>query len=404
MLGYLGAAVPLSAILALLLGWQKPSAAVLAALGILLVLSPLAFIVSRRWVARLDEIEDYHHRGSLADDLIPSQFSARKLTWLSGIGALFGVLIGSSAGALRAADASALWVIAGGLVGALAGALLAAEGNGGPALSGRFWRGGTLATSPTFAVLRSLLLLLAGSFLGLMIGSLTPPGGIRPESGVAGALIGLLMSSESHRWLSLRLRWVLMQIRLAAWPILGAFTTLCLLALMRSRVPWTLLGYGHLAFRFQSLASLLWFAIYAIAGILGALGGLWAADGAGQPLMKALRLFVGLAGVLLLVTLPVYIIIGLVTGSSGAAASTSGSTSEQWWRPLLWWSGRYGTAIRKCEPAWRGPAMPPLWQEIVSPHCYPARCMEPGDESLDRRPICGQPRNECGCRRCNYPA
>jgi len=315
LLGYLGAAVPLSAGLAMLIGWQRPGVTILVLLAVLLLLAPAAFWLSRRSVARLDEMEDYHHRGRLADDLLPSQFSVRKLAWLAGAGALLGGLLGWRFGGLRPHDATALWALAGAVAGAVAGGLLAAEGGGGPTLSGRFWRGGTLAASPTYAILRSVLVALAGALLGLLADGLVPPTGIRPEIAVGGALLGLLMGSESHRWLSLRLRWLLMQARLGAWAILGAYAALSIVSLLRWQAPWTLLGYGYLGWRFISVSELLWLVVYIVAATLGALGGLWAAEGAGQPWGKAPRLFVGLAGLQLAASLLVYIIFSLLTSA-----------------------------------------------------------------------------------------
>jgi hypothetical protein len=313
--GYLGAALPVSAGLAMLIGWQRPGVTILALLAVLLLLAPAAFWLSRRSVARLDEMEDYHHRGRLADDLLPSQFSVRKLAWLAGAGALLGGLLGWRFGGLRPHDATALWALAGAVAGALAGGLLAAEGGGGPTLSGRFWRGGTLATSPTYAILRSVLLALAGALLGLLAGGLVPPRGARLEIAVGGALLGLLMGSESHRWLSLRLRWLLMQARLGVWPIVGAYAALSILQLLRWKLPWTLLGYGHLEFRFTDLPDLVWLAAYLLVGLVGGLAGLWAAEGAGQSLVKAQRLFLGLAGIQLAAGLPVYVLFHLLTSS-----------------------------------------------------------------------------------------
>jgi hypothetical protein len=156
---------------------------------------------------------------------------------------------------------------------------------------------------------------LAGAFLGLLAGGLIPPRGARLENAVGGALLGLLLSSESHRWLSLRLRWLLMQARLGACPILGAYCALSVMQLLRGAIPWTLLGYGYLGFHFTSVPGLLWLALYVLVGILGALGGLWAAEGAGQPWAKAPRLFLGLTGIQLAAGLPVYVVFSLLTGS-----------------------------------------------------------------------------------------
>jgi serine/threonine protein kinase len=315
LLGYVGAALPLSVGMALLFGWQRPDVKTLAVLGALLLLSPVAFLISRRPVAWLDEMEDYHHRGRLADDLLPSRFSRRKLAWLVGVVALLGGLLGWRFGGLRPQDATALWALAGALIGALAGGLLAAEGEGGPAISSRFWRGATLATSPIYGVLRSVLLLLAGGFLGMLAGAPIAPASIRPENAVVGALVGLLMSSESHRWLALRLRWLLMQARLAAWAILGAYATLSIVSLLQGGRLWTLLGYGYLGWHFTSVPTLLWLALYVLVAVFGALAGLWAADGAGQPLAKASRLFIVLLAVQSAAALPVYIVSSLWTGS-----------------------------------------------------------------------------------------
>jgi tRNA A-37 threonylcarbamoyl transferase component Bud32 len=315
LLGYIGAAVPSGVALALLLGWQRPAPTILAALGLLAILSPVAFIVSKRWVPRLDEIEDFHHRGRLADDLLPSRFSVQKTAWLSGALALLGGLLGWRFGELRPHDTTILWALAGAVVGGLAGGLLAAEGGGGPALLSGFWRGATLATSPTYAVMRTVFLLMAGALFGLLAGARIPPAGIRPENAVAGALIGLLMSSESHRWLTLRLRWLLMQVRLGAWMILGAYSLLSLLSLLRRGIPWTLLPYGYIGWRFTSISDLIWLTMHLAAAIAGALAGLWAAEGAGQPWHKAPRLFVGLIGIQLASSLPVYVLLSLLTGS-----------------------------------------------------------------------------------------
>ncbi len=245
----------------------------------------------------------------------PSHFSNRKLAWLAAAGIVFGGLLGWRFAALRPSDSDLLWMLAGGLAGGLAGALLAAEGAGGPALSGRFWRGVSLATSPTYGILRTVLLTLAGAFLGLLAGGLVPPRTARLENAVAGALLGLLLGSESHRWLALRLRWLLMQTRLGAWPILGAYCALSVMQLLRSALPWTLSGYGYLVLRFVGLSFLLWLAVYAVVGIAGALAGLWAAEGAGQPWARAPRLFLGLVGIQLAVGLPVYVLFSLLTGT-----------------------------------------------------------------------------------------
>jgi len=320
LLGYVGAAIPLSVGLAILLGWPRPGSSTLAVLAGFLLLSPLAFFLSRRLAPRLDEIEDYHYRGRLADALTPSVFSVRKLAWLTGLGVIFGGLLGWWYGGLRPGDVNLLWGVIGGLVGGLAGTLLALEGDAASASGGSGWGGASWIASPTYAIVRSLLLLLAGGLLSLMAGALFARGGIRPVAAMAGALTGLLMSSESHRWLGLRLRWLLQHARVGAWAILGTYVALSIVSLLWWRVPWTLSGYGVLNYAFAGLVPLLWLLLYIVVALLGALGGLWAADGAGQPLAKAPRLLVGLAGVQLGVTLPVYLILSGVTTSLRGSA------------------------------------------------------------------------------------
>lgn len=313
LLGYLGAAVPLSAGLAILLGWTRPGTVALAVLGGLLVASPLALFISRRLVPRLDEMEDYHHRGRLADELAPSRYSGRKLAWLIGVGVIFGGLLGWWFGGFRPGGPSLLWAGIGGLVGGVAGMLLAAEGGatGGPGSTA--WSGATWYTRPAYGILRSLMLPLVGAFLALLVEGVVSRGGIHPVSAVVGALLGLLMSSESHRWLSLRVRWLLQQIRLGVWAILGAYVALSIVALLRWHLPWTLSGYGYLSYHFAGVAYLIWLLLCIVAAAGGALAGLWAAEGAGQPLDKAPRLLVGLAGVQLAVTLFVYIVLSALT-------------------------------------------------------------------------------------------
>ncbi len=313
LLGYLGAAVPLSAGLAMLLGWPQPDDAIVAALLAALILSPVGFSLSRRWMSRLDEMEDYHHRRSLADELVSSRFSRKKLAWLAGAFALIGMLLGWRFADLRPDEGTAVWLLAGGLMGAIAGSLLAAEGEPSPAIPStppwlaRIWRGPTLVTSPTYAVLRSLAVLLTGGMLGLMAGILVS-GRAQPENALVGALLGLLMGSESHRRLCARLRWLLAHARLGAWMILGAYLAVTALTLLQWQQPWTVVaGYGYLLFYLPSSQGLIQLVLLIVAAALGATGGLWTADGAGQPWARARRTFLGLVGVLVIAAFPVYL-------------------------------------------------------------------------------------------------
>ena len=313
LLGYLGVAAPLSVGLAMLLGWPRPEDAIVGVLTAALALSPVGFYLSHRLISRLDEMEDYHHRGSLADELTPSSLGRKKLAWLTGAIAVMGMLLGWRFADWRPNEGTAVWVLAGGLVGAIAGSLLAAEGEPSPAIPStppwlaRFWRGSTLATSPTYAIFRSLALSLTGGMMGLMAGTLVS-GRIKPENALIGALLGLLMSSESHRRLSARLRWLLAHARLGGWMILGAYLAVTALALLQWRQPWTVVaGYGYLGFGLLSLQGLFRLVLLMVAAPLGALGGLWAADSAGQPWAQARRTFLGLVGVLTLVAFPAYL-------------------------------------------------------------------------------------------------
>ena len=327
LLGYLGAAVPLSVGLAMLLGWPRPEDAVAGVLLAALVLSPAAFYFSPRWIPRLDEMEEYHHRGSLADELAPSCFSGKKLGWLIGALAVLGMLLGWRFADFRPEE-TALWLLTGGLIGAIAGGLLAAEGEPSLALPAappwlaRFWRGQTLDTSPTYAILRSLVLLLTGGMLGLMIGTLVTRQ-VQPESALVGALLGLLMSSESHRPLCARLRWLLAHARLGVWMILGAYLALTALTLLRWGQPWRVVaGYSTVGFRFPGWQPLLWWMLLTAAVPLGAVGGLWAADGAGQPWARAPRTFLGLVGVLAVILLPVYLIAAAILTKAVGSSPT----------------------------------------------------------------------------------
>ena len=313
LLGYLGVAAPLSVGLAMLLGWPRPEDAIVEVLTAALALSPVGFYLSRRLISRLDEMEDYHHRGSLADELVPSSLGRKKLAWLAGAIAVMGMLLGWRFADWRPGEGTAVWLLAGGLMGAIAGSLLAAEGEPSPAIPStplwlaRFWRGSTPATSPTYAIFRSLALSLTGGMMGLMAGTLVS-GRIKPENALIGVLLGLLMSSESHRRLCARLRWLLAHARLGGWMILGAYLAVTALALLQWRQPWTVVaGYGYLGFGLLSLQGLFWLVLLMVAAPLGAMGGLWAADSAGQPWAQARRTFLGLVGVLTSAAFPVYL-------------------------------------------------------------------------------------------------
>jgi tRNA A-37 threonylcarbamoyl transferase component Bud32 len=327
LLGYLGAAAPLSAGLAMILGWPQPDDAILGVLLAALVLSPAAFYLSKRWISRLDEMEDYHHRGSLADELVASRFSGKKLAWLAGVVTVMGLLLGWRFADWRPAEGTAVWVLAGGLMGAITGSLLAIEGEPSPAIPStpswlaRFWRGSTLATSSTYTILRSLALALTGGMMGLMAGTLVS-GRVKPENALIGVLLGLLMSSESHRWLGARLRWLLGHARLGGWMILGSYLAATAVTLLQWRQPWTVAGYGYLLFYLPSLQGLIQLGLLIVAALVGAIGGLWAADGAGLPWARARRTFLGMTGVLAIAAFPVYLAAAILVRTVKAGAAS----------------------------------------------------------------------------------
>ena len=220
-----------------------------------------------------------------------------------------------------------MWVLAGGLMGAVAGSLLAIEGEPSPTIPSTpswvawFWRGQTLATSPTYAALRSLALSLTGGMVGLMAGTLVS-GRAKPENALIGALLGLLMGSESHRRLCARLRWLLAHARLGGWMILGAYLAVTAVTLLQWRQTWTLVaGYGYLRFGFPSQQGLIWLVLLAVAALLGAIGGLWAADGAGLPWPTARRTFLGLAGALTIAAFPAYLAAAILVRTVKAGAA-----------------------------------------------------------------------------------
>ncbi len=128
LLGYLGLAIPLGALMAILLGWPEPGVRGLLLLGALLVASGPAFMAARSWTARLDEIEDFHHRGRLADELVDSRYDVRKLGVLGVVGLVFGALLGYHFGRYAPAGSPGGWLALGAAAGGLGGALLAAEG------------------------------------------------------------------------------------------------------------------------------------------------------------------------------------------------------------------------------------------------------------------------------------
>jgi len=366
LLGYLGAAIPVSVGLAVWLGWPTPDDAIVTALLMGLVLSPVGLYLSQRWVSRLDELEDFHHRGSLADELVSSQFSWQKVAWLAGAGLVIGGLLGWRLADQLPGGGLALSLLAGGLMGAVAGVLLAAEGEPSPVLPSdppwlaNIWQGPTipilrqpsggvgaksydtvkldasdgtsdgtqgtaqvttstptqinvtLATSPTYAVLRSVVLMLIGGALGVMAGSLVY-GQAQPKAALIGTLLGLLMSSESHRLLAARVRWLLAHARLAGWMILGAYLAVTAPMLLRWGQPWTIIaGYGRLDLHFPGLQELSWLVLLMAAAPVGAVSGLWVADGAGRPWPRAQRTFLGLVGTLAITSLPVYVILAVL--------------------------------------------------------------------------------------------
>jgi len=294
-------------------GWQWR---VLAS-ALLSVSAGVAIYFSRRWVTRLDEMENYYHRRDLTVELQPGCFRLNKLIALAVAGLAIGSLLGMrTAGYVDGNDL--YWLIGAPLLLMLGGLLLGAVGEPSPALPttspglARLWRGATLDSSLTFLGVRTLGLLLIGAWMGIVIAA-------DIDAGVApwwGATVGLLLATETHRFLALRVRWLLAPVRMALVVGLGVYFALGLLTQLRtpSAMPAVVAGYGRLGFVFPGVDSLLWLTLLIIAGWLGALGGLWVMDNGGLPRLQAWRLLLGMTVALLVSVAPLYLLLGLIFG------------------------------------------------------------------------------------------
>jgi serine/threonine protein kinase len=270
---------------------------------------------SRRRTARLDEMENYYHGRDLAGELHTSRFTVRKLIVLGAAGLLFGLLAGLRfAGLVEGDDIYRL--IGTPLAGLLFGVLLKLVGSPSPVLPAgkpwlvKLWRGNQVDDSTTVLIVRTLGLMLTGAWLALAVDAWRRP----LPSVVWGALLGLLLSTETHRYLALRLRWLLDYVRPALLTGLGVFWALGMLSMLRglSSIYAVVAGYSSVYWGFPGLDSIFWQLVYLAVGIAGALAGLWINDNLGLGRAQAWRLFTGLAGLLWLVTLPVYLLASLL--------------------------------------------------------------------------------------------
>ena len=169
---------------------------------------------SRSRTARLDEMENYYHGGDLATELRRSRFTLRKLVALAAAGLAFGVLVGIRFAGLAGGD-DTYRLLGTPVLGLLFGLLLALVGSpsltlpASPPWLARLWRGTEVDNSVTILIVRTLGLMLAGAWLALAVAG---SDGLLPAV-LWGALLGLLLSSETHHYLALRVRWLLGYIR-----------------------------------------------------------------------------------------------------------------------------------------------------------------------------------------------
>lgn len=273
-----------------------------------------ALYFSRRWTPRLDEMESYYHGRDLSAELRPSELRIKKLAVLGVAGLVIGTLLGMRA-AVRLDGNDLHWLIWTPLFGVLGGLLFGAAGAPSPVLSmssaplARFWRGATLDGSQTFLIVRTLGLMIVGSWYGIIIPA-DNGWGIAPWWG---ALIGLLLATETHTFLAMRVRWLLEPVRMALvvglgiYFALGVYTQLRYLPATYSVVG----GYGRLELSFPGIDGLLWGILAIAIGWAGALSALWVMDNVGLARAQAWRLFFGMTVILLTTVLPLYLLLGL---------------------------------------------------------------------------------------------
>jgi|GEM_PF-899770 len=293
-------------------GWQW----VALICTVLAVSAGAALYFGRRWAPRLDEMENYYHGRTLAAELQPSHFHIKKLIALGIAGLVVGALL-----AFRAAnslDGNDLhWLIWTPIFGVIGGLLVGAVGAPSPVLPAspaiaRLWRGATLDDSQTFQAARTLGLMLIGAWYGVMIAA----GDNTLDTLWWGPIVGLLLATETHRFLALRVRWLLAPVRMALVVGLGVYFALGFLIQLRHPTAMFAVvgGYGRLGFTFPGLDGLLWQVLLIIAGWLGALGGLWVMDNGGLPRAQAWRLLLGMTVALMVSAAPLYLLLGLIFG------------------------------------------------------------------------------------------
>jgi serine/threonine protein kinase len=283
---------------------------------VLAVSAGAALYFSRRWTPRLDEMENYYHGRDLAVELQPSRFRLKKLIALGVVGLVIGAWLGMRSTLYL--DGNGLhWLLWTPLFAVIGGLLFGAAGAPSPALPSsptmaRFWRGAALDDSQSFQAVRTLGLMLIGAWFSVIISA----SNYAISALWWGALVGLLLATETHHFLTLRVRWLLTPVRTALIVGLGVYFTMGFLSQLRYLpVTATIIeGYGRLTLSFPGIDGLLWLALLSFAGWLGALGGLWVMDNGGLPRPQAWRLLLGMTVVLAVSVAPLYLLLGLIFG------------------------------------------------------------------------------------------
>jgi len=293
-------------------GWQWSALICI----VLAVSAGAALYFGRRWVSRLDEMENYYHGRDLAAELQPSRFRLKKLIALGIAGLVVGTWLGMRAALFLEGD-DLHWLIWTPLFGVVGGLLFGAVGMPSPALPSsptlaRLWRGTTLDDSQSFLVVRTVGLTLIGAWYGVVISA----NNTALDALWWGALVGLLLTTETHRFLALRVRWLLAPVRMALVVGLGVYFAVGFLTQLRylPAMVTVIGGYGRLTLNFPGIDGLVWLTLLIIGGWLGALGGLWVMDNGGLPRPQAWRLLLGMTVALMVSVAPLYLLLGLIFG------------------------------------------------------------------------------------------